>query len=151
MGNPKIKKAVKLINKYLKKFDSNASSLEKVRDGYWKAILSRNYPTIRGPFHLVVDVLYNETDDITELWLRAAVKKLPKENLVAIFRQLLVWNDGPSGFGRFSIHEDTNTIYLILRRPLFDLDYEEFSCFLKEFFDTAVNSLHLLVRQFNLD
>jgi len=84
-----------------------------------------------------IDVIFN-----------SGVVKIPNQNLVAFFRQLLAWNYVASGMAHYALNESTNITSLILRRPFEGFDYSEFKEALENISTTNLNGLILLRQKF---
>jgi hypothetical protein len=76
--------------------------------------------------------------------------KLPQENLVAFFRQLLVWNNLATDVAHFALNDDQGVICLVYRRPYQGFDYDEFRHGLETISTVNLNCILLLRKQFGV-
>ena len=76
--------------------------------------------------------------------------KIPSENVVAFFRQLLVWNYLQTDVAHFSIMEPQGIVALVLRRRFENFDYLEFKDIIEKMSVVNMNCLALLKRSFSV-
>lgn len=80
----------------------------------------------------------------------AGVCKLPKENVVAFFRQLLVWNNLATDVAHFAVSDNQETVFLVARRPIQNFDYSEFKNVLEKMSTITANAILMLNKQFKM-
>jgi hypothetical protein len=85
-----------------------------------------------------------------DLVLSSGTVKLPTENLVAFYRQLLVWNNLATDIAHFAVNDQQDIVALVYRRPIEGLDYSEFKDALETISTVNMNSIVLLKRDFHV-
>jgi hypothetical protein len=80
----------------------------------------------------------------------SAVVKVPTENVVAFFRQLLMWNNLATDIAHFALDDKQGAIFLVWRRPFENLDYSEFKDALETISTVNLNAIVMLKRSFNV-
>ncbi|MCW4029945.1 MAG: YbjN domain-containing protein [Candidatus Bathyarchaeota archaeon] len=139
------KKAVDKINEYLHKFTGNKNPLtDSSSGGSFLADTLITYSSITTE----VGVMQLQNQAKPDVVFSSPVVKVPKENPVVFFRQLLAWNYLSTDVAHFALSEKHDTIYLVLRRPVENLDYDEFRDMLQKVSNTTMNSLLLIRKQF---
>lgn len=82
------------------------------------------------------------------LTIRCPVLRLPRENVLPLFRRLLALNLETTGAAAFALDESTNYVYLILQRPAEGLDFGEFRAAIESVADTAERQRATLAADF---
>lgn len=139
------KKAVEKINDYLHKFTGSKTQLADSSSG--SSFLANTLIT-HSSITTEVGVMQLQNQPKPDVVFSSAVVKVPKENIVVFFRQLLAWNYLSTDVAHFALSENHDTIYLVLRRPIENLDYDEFRDMLQKISVTNMNSLLLIRKQF---
>jgi hypothetical protein len=85
-----------------------------------------------------------------EVIFSSASVKLPQVNLVAFFRQLLIWNNLATDVAHFALNDDQGIICLVYRRPYEGFDYAEFKHALETISTVNMNCILLLRKQFGV-
>jgi len=140
-------KSVKLINGYLKKLDSNIPPLsEREMGDFPLANTALSYANIRSE----VAVIKPQGQINSDLIFSTAVVPLPKNNLLPLFRQLLVWNNLQTDIAHLAINDQQGVIYMVMRRPVIGLDYSEFRHIVDKISAITMNVLFMLKQQFGI-
>jgi hypothetical protein len=140
-------KAVKKIGEYVQKFTGSKLSFSDTStpDAFWaSATISHAGIAIqvivaRLKGELSLDVLFS-----------SPVVKIPNDNLVAFFRQLLAWNYGATDVAHYALDETQNTIFLMLRRPFEGFDYSEFKDAVETISRINISGIMLLRKSFSV-
>lgn len=139
------KNAVEKIGEYVSKFSGNKLSLkDKSGSAAFLASAMVKYANINTE----VAVIQPKGQSAPDVIFSSAAVKLPKENLVAFFRQLLVWNNLATDVAHYSLNEKLNTVFLVLRRPFEGLDYSEFKNALEKISAVNMNCIIRLKQSF---
>jgi hypothetical protein len=138
-------KAVKTIGEYLHKFGGSNSSFTEDASNPANFFASATVKYANITTQVVVAAFDKKSIDVV---FNSGVVKIPNQNLVAFFRQLLAWNYLASGVAHYALNENTNITSLILRRPFEGFDYSEFKDALENISNTNLNGLILLRRKF---
>jgi len=142
-------KAVEKIGEYLHKFTGSKPSFSQddpPRAERWWSTTSVSHAAIT----IEVIVAWFKGDPSIDVILSSGVVKLPNENLVAFFRQLLAWNYGATDVAHYGLDEAQNTIFLLLRRPFEGFDYPEFKDALETISKINMSGLMLLRQSFRV-
>jgi len=147
LSDSEFKTSVKLINDYLKKFDSRISPLsEKMTGDMPMASTYLSYANIKTE----VAVIKPKGQTWSDLIFSAAVCPLPKENLLPFYRQLLVWNNFQTDVAHFAINDQQGVVFMVMRRPVSGLDYSEFRHIVEKISSVTLNSIFMLRQQFGV-
>lgn len=143
----KLQRAVDSVNGYLQKFDAKIT--EKPRNIGKEGFLARTKFTYRN-ITMEVMVLLPDGKTSVDLMLSAAVRQPPPgTNLLPIYQQLLLWNNLMTGITHFSI-DNRGIIFMVHRRPLRGLDYEELEHSIVALSENTAAALGLLRQKFNV-
>lgn len=135
------RKRVKRINRYLKKIDPSISPLpEKVTGEMPMASTFISYVNVRTQ----VAVVKPKGQEGSDLIFSASVCKLPKENLLPFYRQLLIWNVFQTGVAHFGISDEEDVVLLVMRRPIAGLSFSEFIHAVERISSVTLNTLRML-------
>ena len=141
------KKSVKVINGYLKKLDSRISPMsEGTRGDMLMASTVLSYANIKTE----VAVVKPKGQTRSDLIFSAAVCPLPKENLLPFYRQLLVWNNFQTDVAHLAISDEQNAVFMVMRRPVFGLDYSEFRHNVDKISSVTLHVIFMLKQQFGV-
>jgi len=140
-------KAVKRMSEYLKKFSGSTPSFsEQSTQDLQITSTTVSYANIGTQVAVVLPKGQSSPDVI----FSAGVCPLPKENLLAFYRQLLVWNNFQTDVAHFAISEEQGTVFLVLRRPCEGFDYSEFCHVIQKMSAVALNAILMLKKQFGV-
>jgi len=141
-------KAVEKIGEYLHKFSGSKPSFS-ADTSVPETFFSSAKVTHAGIMTQVIVVRFKGQPSIDVVFSSAAVK-IPKENLVAFFRQLLAWNYMATDVAHYALDESQDTIFLVLRRPFEGLDYSEFKYALEKISTINMNCIMMLKKSFSV-
>ena len=141
-------KAVEKIGEYLHKFSGSKPSFSQDTSvpGTWVSTARVTHAAIS----IEVIVVRFKGEPSIDVILSSGVVKLPNENLVAFFRQLLAWNYVATDVVHYGLDEGQSTIFLLLRRPFEGFDYSEFKDALETISKVYVNGLMMLRQSFRV-
>jgi hypothetical protein len=141
------KNSVKKIDEFLKKLDRSISPLsEKTKGDMAFASTSFSYANIKTE----VGIVKPKGQAGSDLIFSTPVCMLPKENLLPFFRQLLVWNNFSTDVAHFAVDDAQNAVFMVIRRPILDLDYSEFRCYVDKISSVTINALFQLKQRFGV-
>jgi len=141
------REAIRNINGFLKKFDSRITPLsEAVAVDMLMANTSYSYANIKTE----VFVVKPKGQAGTDLIFSTPVCSLPKENLLPFYRQLLVWNNFQTDVAHFAVSDTQNAVFLVMRRPVLDLEYSEFRYCVDKISAVTLNTLFQLKQKFGV-
>lgn len=89
---------------------------------------------LKGESRLELSVSEGEDGRLT---IRCPVLRLPRENVLPLFRRLLTLNLEATSGAAFALDEESNSIYLVLQRPAEGLGFAEFRAAIEGVADTA--------------
>jgi hypothetical protein len=138
-------KAVNKIGEYLHKFSGNKTSFTEDTSNPANFFASATVKHLNITTQVIVVAFDKKSIDVI---FNSAAVKIPNQNLVAFFRQLLAWNYVATGMAHYALSESTNITSLILRRPFEGFDYSEFKDAIENISNTNVNGLILLRSKF---
>jgi len=140
-------KAIKKVGEYSKKFSGRTPSFsEQSTPDLQIASTTVSYANIGTQVAVVLPKGQSSPDVI----FSAGVCPLPKENLLAFYRQLLVWNNFQTDVAHFAINDEQGVVYLVLRRPFEGFDYSEFSHVVEKISAVTLNAILMLKKQFGV-
>lgn len=87
---------------------------------------------------------------IPDVVFALGVCHLPKEKLVAFFRQLLIWNNIETDVAHFAINDQTGMVLMLSVRPFEGFDYSEFKHAVQMMSTLAMKYILILNRQFGV-
>jgi hypothetical protein len=139
-------KAVEKITEYLQNFTGTKPSFTDTSAGenLWASTLITHAGIST---QVVVCQLKGRPIDVI---FSSASVKLPQENLVAFFRQLLMWNNLATDVAHFALNDEQGIICLVYRRPYEGFDYQEFKHALETISTVNMNCILLLRKQFGV-
>ncbi len=109
-----------LVNGYMKQIDRTAAAVA-FKPGENVGFSSMTYQNLK------IEVGLIEMDDSgMDLLISIGLIPVPGQDREAFMQQLLQWNNFVSGYGHFSLGNDGNTVFMVCRRPVAELDFEEF-------------------------
>lgn len=138
-------KAVKTISGYLHKFSGSKTSFTEDPSNPANFFASASVKYANITTQVVVGAFDKKSIDVI---FNSAAVKIPNQNLVAFFRQLLAWNFLATGVAHYALDESTNITSLVLRRPFEGFDYSEFKDALENISSTNLNGLIMLRSKF---
>jgi hypothetical protein len=129
--------AVRLVNRIVRQFDAGAGALvfDPTRDG------ATTFITHRG-FEVEIGVGRCEQGAI-DLMVGVSLGRLPAKQREAFLVQLLQWNHCTAGIGHFSLDDD-QTVYMVSRHGLDDLDAEGLSAIIAAMTTAARGALEAM-------
>jgi hypothetical protein len=138
-------KAVEKISEYLQKFNGvkPAFTDTSTAESLWSSTMA----THAGISTQVIVCQPKNQASIDVIFSSGSVK-LPQENLVAFFRQLLTWNNLATDVAHFALNDEQGIIVLVYRRPFEGFDYSEFKHALETISTVNMNCIMLLRRSF---
>ncbi len=114
--------AIELINAYIVRFSSRVSAAAG-KEITFKPLDEEGYSfVVRGSATVGINVVENR--DL--LLLLSRIMKVPTENKLQLYQQLLELNYSSTSDGAFALDKETETVYLRASRSIAGLDYEEF-------------------------
>lgn len=141
------RESVRNINDYLKKLDAGIMPLsEAIAVDKLMASTSFLYANIRT----FVAVIKPKGQTGTDLIFSTPVCSLPNENLLPFYQQLLVWNNLQTDVAHFAVNDAQKLVYLVIRRPVLDLEYSEFRYCADKISSITLNGLFLLKQKFGI-
>jgi hypothetical protein len=141
------RESIRSINDFLKKLDSRITPLsEAVASDMLMASTSFLYANIKTE----VIVVKPKGQTGTDLIFSTPVCSLPKENLLPFYRQLLVWNNFQTDVAHFAVSDTQNAVFLVMRRPVLDLEYSEFRYYVDKISAVTLNALFQLKQKFGV-
>jgi hypothetical protein len=147
-SNPReFKNAVNKLSKYSQKLTGRKYQFidaENVTIPLSKIQLNHNGITM----DVIIALMPGKT--IPDVLFSIIMCKLPKENLVAFFRQLLMWNNLDTDVTHFAINDKLGFVYLISKRPVEDFDYSEFKYVVETMVTSIRNYTFMMTKQFGI-
>jgi len=146
MGNGDFRNAVKKIGEYIQKFSGIKPSFTEESSDSPIASTQITYSAIAT----AVSVAVKKGQTAPNVVFSTSICQLPKDNLVAFFRQLLTWNNFATDVAHFSINDEQGIAYLVLIRPFENFEYAEFKYAVEMMSTVAANAIMALRKQFNV-
>jgi len=131
-----------MVNEYMRRIDRRAGQIA-FKAGESVAFSALTYQGLKVEVGLAVDD-QGETDLLTSVSLMAT----PRRKQEAFYKQLLRWNNFMSGIGHFSLGADENTVFLVCRRPVAGLDFEEFEAMMVNMTQTGFGAIQAINQMF---
>jgi hypothetical protein len=142
MPTMKKEKSAALINDYTKRIDRKAGEIA-FKPNEPTAFSAMNYQGLKIEVGLIED---KKAD--TDLLVSVALVRVPAGNRETFFQQLLLWNNFISGYGHFALGRDNNSVFLVCRRPMADLDFEEFEALITDMTANSFGTLQQIKQKF---
>jgi hypothetical protein len=135
------KKAVDKISEYLQEFTGSRPTFMDTSTA--DSLFSNTTIAFRGiATQIIVCQPRNQTR--VDIIFSSGTVKLPQENLVAFFRQLLTWNMLQTDIAHFGLNDDQGIVSLVYRRPFEGFDYNEFKFALESISNINNNCIAIL-------
>jgi hypothetical protein len=147
MGGDEFQKAVKKIGEYLKRFAGKPASFSDQSNPDMQISTTK---VTYGNIETQVFIIQPKAQTSPDVIFSVGVFPLPKENLLPLYRQLLVWNYFQTDIAHFAISDEQNAVFLVLRRPFEGFDYQEFRYSVEKTSSVALNTILMLTKQFGI-